>query len=385
MPAGQRRATGPPPWRESMRDDLSQEAPDAPAPIRELWLLWHAGVIGIRFRIFCATKGDIMSTAAPWTGFPTDVRLAMRQLVRARESALAVVIILGMGIGAATATYNVFHHVVFRPLPGVVESDQLFTLYYQVAPDDPNRAGASFAHFEAMRDGSPAVKDFAAWQRRESGFGTGQNTAPDVVPIAAVTSGYFDVLGVRARAGRLFGHEDIDGRPVVMVSERFVTERLDGSLAVIGRELYLNGQPHAMVGGRGRFSRARPARWRRHLLPYRTRLAPEEGTDVPGVFAMVGKTPTGCYAGAGRVAVARVFQFSWRGPRCIQETFQPTVFAGVTDGIGLTRMRLVRIYRILLTGVLTLLVLACANAANLRVARNIRRKGDIAMRAALGS
>jgi hypothetical protein len=69
--------------------------------------------------------------------------MALRSLRRRPWPALAVVAILGLGIGGVTATYAVFNHVVFRPVPGVEEPDRLVSLYYQVDPSTPTRTSAT--------------------------------------------------------------------------------------------------------------------------------------------------------------------------------------------------------------------------------------------------
>jgi hypothetical protein len=113
------------------------------------------------------------------SGLADDVRLALRSLQRRPWSALTVVLTLGLAIGSATATYAVFNHVVFRPVPGVVDEERLVTLYYQPNPSTPMRTSVSYAHLAAMRDQSPALDGLVAWAPSDAGFATTTGTAPD--------------------------------------------------------------------------------------------------------------------------------------------------------------------------------------------------------------
>jgi len=345
--------------------------------------------VGARFRLRRMMEAKRMGSRGRFgSGLGTDVRLAFRSIQRRPWSALAIALILGLGIGSATATYAVFNHVVFRPIPGVTDEDRLVTLWYQVNvdPEMPSRTGASFAHFETMRDESPALDGLVAWSSSELGFATSAATAPDIVRVAAVTEGYFDVLGVRVRTGRFFSVEEYaSGQPVVVVSERFADERFPGGGAPIGRQVYVNGAPFTVVGVAADF-RGVDRHYPDDLwTPFRTPLEVATRSAERGVFQMLGRLRSGATLEQAQTQV-RTASHSV-GPVTIREsTFEPVLFAGLTDdGIGLTRSRLMNIYRILMAGMAMLFLLACANAANLLVARNLRRRGDLAMRVAIGA
>lgn len=314
-----------------------------------------------------------------------DVRLALRSFRRAPWSALTVAVTLGLGIGAATTTYAVFNHVVFRPVPGVAEPDRLVTLYYQVDPAEPNRASASYAHLAAMREGSPALDGLAAWAWREPAFGLDPSLAPGVITVTAVTRGYFELLGARARTGRLFSADDYDdASPVLVVSEHFVRDRLADDPAPVGREVYVNGRAFTIIGvvadyrGPDRFGRDDV--WSTWRAPLRSGVE----RDASSVFTILGRLRPSATLAQAQAQARRASATA--GEVVIRSTtFEPVLFAGLTDGIGVTRGRLLRLYWFLMAGVAMLLALACANAANLVVARNIRRRRDLAMRTALGA
>ena len=311
-----------------------------------------------------------------------DARMALRVLVRQPGVALAVTITLGLGIGGATATYAVFNHVAFRPVPGVAGQNRLITVYYQSSPSEPNRTGASLQHLDAMREGSPALQGLAAWQRREVGFGLESGVAPEVMPVTLVTADYFDVLGIRARVGRLLADDDHDGQPVLVVSERFADARLGGG-DVVGRRVFLNGRSFLIVGVadafRGVERIGRDDAW----APFEVRLT-AEAPPAQGVFNLVGRLRPGASVAQAQEQL-RGASVTVGEVRVQAMVFEPIAFPGLTDGIGLTQARLVRIYTILMVGALMLLALGCANAANLLVARNVQRRHELALRVALGA
>ena len=174
---------------------------------------------------------------------------------------------------------------------------------------------------------------------------------------------------------------------MLVVSEAFVREHLGDDAAPVGRTVYLNGHLHEIVGVvadfRGLERLGRDDLW----VPFRDNLRiGEPGTtgEPPRAFLMVGRLRAGATL---EQAQAQVLVASRSvGPVTGQTTtYDPTLFPGLTDGIGYTQDQLTRLYRVLMAGVAMLLILACANAANLILARNVRRRPDLAMRAALGA
>ncbi len=374
-------------WRASVCRDLSEEAADAGRPRGSFWLAGHAFMVGLQFRWRWLTQEGTMEW---WKsgGVGADVRMAYRSIRRHPRPALAVVATLALGIGGVTATYAVFNHVVFRPMPGVVDPDGLVSLHYWEDPSTPNRTAASFAHLEAMRDGSDALEGLAAWSPQTAGFSADAGTAPLETPVTAVTRGYFQLLGVRWRSGRAFSDEEYaGGQAVLVVSEVFARDRLGGEGASVGRTVYLNGRLHEVIGVVDDFRGVDRMRHDDVWLPHRTSLAVGERPgveEVRTVFQMVGRLRPGVTLEQAQIQVRTASREA--GPVSVaSRTFEPVLFAGLTDGIGSREARLERLYRTLLAGVTMLLLLACANAANLMLARNVRRRHDLAMRAALGA
>lgn len=380
-------------WRDGVLSDLREEDEQhvRGRRMRVLWLSWHALAVGARLRLRRMIDGRRMrmrrtERRVGFTGgLGTDARLALRSVQRRPWSALTIALTLGLGIGSATATYAVFNEVVLRPLSGVVDEGRFVTLYYQIDASTPNRTSVSYAHFEAMRDQSGALDGLVAWARSEAGFATNTTTAPDVVTVTAVTDGYFDVLGVRARTGRFFsGDEYTAGDRVIVISERFAGERFAGDGAPIGRQVYLNGVSFTVIGVAADFRGVDRFGGDDVWTPYRTPLEVGAQSATPGVFTMFGRLRSGATLEQAQEQVREASLGV--GPRTIRgSTFEPILFRGLTDGIGLIRSQLMRMYRLLMAGTAILFLLACANAANLLLARNLSRRGALAIRAAIGA
>ena len=383
----------PQPWRGSVERDLIEEAARAGRRglTRELWLAWQVLRVALRFRQrawMMAGPGERRRTMMG--SLSADVRSAMRALITQPGSSAAIVLTLALGLGVTTAVYAMFNVVLFRPVPGVVELDRLVSLYIQENPATPSRAGATFDHLRAMRTGTPAMSAVAAGMLRDMTFSPDADTPPRTLGVTQVTAGYFDALGVRPRIGRLFasGEYEAPGMLIAVLGERLWAREFDRDPAVVGRQVRINGQLFEVVGVADRFQGpdvlGRDEIW----IPFGARRAidpswtPEDDNWVS--HAMIARlAPGATLEGAQAQALAA---FRGVGPVIIQsKSFEPVLFPGLQDGIGLTRSRLLRVYQILLTGGLLLLGLACANAANLLLSRYTRRHRDIAVRRALGA
>jgi len=317
----------------------------------------------------------------------TDVKLAVRALRRQPGSSAAVILTLALGIGATTATYAVFNVAVFRPVPGVSDPDHLVSIYIQPDERTPNRTSASFAHLTAMRESVEAVTgiaDYSSGDRRlkiaadaDAFVGQGENVSRD----------YFQTLGVRPRLGRLLDgneYQDAAARTVV-ISERLWRSRFALDPAVVGHPLWINDVRFTIVGVAADFQgldlTGRDDFW----LPYASwrALDPTLAEEPDEVFQMIGRLRPHASLEAARVELARAFASA--GKVGTDTTYAAVAFLGLTDGIGLTRARLLTMYRVLMTGVAMLLLLSCANAANLLLGQYVGRRRALGLRAAVGA
>ena len=328
-------------------------------------------------------------------GLRTDFRLAVRTLARQPWSTAAIVLTLALGIGATTAVYAVFNYAVFRPVPGIAEPERLVSLFVFPDHSTPMRYTLTDAHLRAIRE-MPAFEGLAAHLPRTFPFRVHPSAAPESRSIIRVTGGYFEVLGVEPRLGRLFRPEEYEqaGIAVAIISERLWWSHFAGEPSVIGRDALILDHRFTIVGVvrdfRGLENIGREDVW----VPAAsaTLLSPNStgghsqmvGRLAPGVTLELARAQAAeAVASAGGIRTDEVR----RGGRIVRpaQEFTAVVFPGLSDGIGVTLARLMRVFWTAMGGVSILLLLACVNAANLLVAHNVRRRHNLALKAALGA
>src|SRR5262245_6970024 len=183
--------------------------------------------------------------------FVADLRYAVSVVVRAPSFAIAVIAVLALGIGANTAIFSIVNAVLLRPLP-YNEPERLVRLFHRPPQST----------FPGMKTFSLSPANFYDWQRAATSFdgmamyrfrqfaltGTGSGHARAVVA-GAVGAGFFDVVRAKPALGRIFlPEEDVPGRHVVILSDKFWKSELAGASDVVGRMLTLDGEAYAIVG-----------------------------------------------------------------------------------------------------------------------------------------
>src|SRR5262245_30432945 len=160
--------------------------------------------------------------------------------------AAAVILLLGFGIGANTALFSVVHAVLFAEIPGTQRSDELVRL--RRTQDGRTQGTASYPDYSAYRDRGTTLAGMAAErliQMRLSG------PPAQMLPCAIVTGNYFQLIGVRARLGRLLTPEDdrmTGGHAVAVISESLWRRQFAADPDTVGRSVNLNGYPFTVIG-----------------------------------------------------------------------------------------------------------------------------------------
>ena len=176
-----------------------------------------------------------------------DVRYGLRGLARNPGFTAAVVVTLGLGIGANSAIFSVVNGLMFRPLP-VRDADRL-TVIAVSRGRDGSPEGLSRLDMEDYRSQTTAFEDIAAYNMNFAGL-TADNRAERVL-LTYVTGNYFDMLGLLPSAGRLVraGEGRVAGAdPVLVLSHRYWLRRFNGDPQVVGKAVRLNGRPFTIVG-----------------------------------------------------------------------------------------------------------------------------------------
>jgi putative ABC transport system permease protein len=181
------------------------------------------------------------------------MRYALRSLLKAREFTVVAVTVVAIGIGANTAVFSIVDAALLRPLP-FADSARLFML----GGVNPKRGidGASFSYPAfvelASRDQENSALEAIAAITSEQFNATGDER-PEQLAGARVSAGFFDLLGVRASIGRTFiASEDAPGGPkVAVLGRRYWMRRFAGGASAAGTTLALNGAPYTVVGALG--------------------------------------------------------------------------------------------------------------------------------------
>lgn len=310
----------------------------------------------------------------------SNLRLALRSLRHAPGFTALVILTLALGIGLNTAMFSMLNGYLLRPLE-YPQSEQLFRLDHQT-PQRPFMDHAA-ANFADIARASADVAELCA--ARFWGFTlTEADRAPDTPRSLRVTTNFFDVLRVRPALGRSFLPEEEESgkNNVIVISHRYWQARFAGAPDILGRTVRLNGTAVEIVGVMG------PDRDMRRIMASIDIFRPlglenaERTTRTDNSFVVLGRYRDGVtderarslFATVGRTLAAdhpAELGSMTLGLRALQET--------TLEGTG-------RYVTLVLVGLSSfVLLIACANLANLLLTRAIARAREFSIRAALGA
>lgn len=317
-----------------------------------------------------------------------DIRFGVRMLIKNPAFSLVVITVLALGIAGNAAVFSLFKAMALNPLPGVDSSSRLAVVIGETT--EGRRFGLSLPDY---RDFKIRNESFASVTASAMVFASiGRGTEAERIIAELVTGDYFQTLGVAVQQGRtLLPSDDLAAgqHPVAVISDALWRRAFGADPATVGRTLYLNGQPLTIVGIADReFNGTVVSMGVDVFAPVmmQPQLNAPSRLDARGVFMMMvlGRLKPGVtMAAAGAEAGVFASQLTaahplpnyqrrfavlpiWQSPFGAQTYWLPAV--AVLGGMG----------------VLILLVV-CANVANLVLVRGVSRRGEIGVRLALGA
>ena len=309
------------------------------------------------------------------TGLFSDIRYAFRAVFKNPRFSLVAVAALALGIGANAAIFSVVNAVLLQPLPY----------------PDPGRLVRLCRQFQEQPQCAQSIPKYLAWARAQAfdaiaaydfagpGLNLSGGDRPEQIKGIHVSQGYFRVFGATPEIGRTFSpQEDAPGGPrVAVMTHKLWASRFASDPQMVGRAIALNGDAYTVIG----------------ILPPRFRSEPPADVFIP-LQADPNSTNQGHYLSVAAHlkpgatiesarAELRVLGAAFRraNPKWMSDDEQAGVYSMLDIAVGDVRPALL----ILLGAVALVLLIACANVANLLLARAAGRQREVAIRAAIGA
>jgi putative ABC transport system permease protein len=305
-----------------------------------------------------------------------DLRFVLRSLAKTPGFAAIAIIVIAVGIGVNTAVFSVIDTVLLKPL--TYPDPQSLVQLRNTFPQGSNPF-ESLPEFNVMRQQTGIFQQVAAYDFGGAGLNLTGGNDPQQVQGIHVTADYFAMFGAPVIAGRTFtaAEDQPNGGRVVVLGYGLWKSRFGGQSGVVGRTLQIDGQPYLIIGiiGKGFVTDPAGDLW----LPFQFDLTSQNMAHFFLTAARLKPNVTLEQANAQLKLVADQFRRQYPGGKGPLDGFGAISLQ--ESMIGDTRQPLL----VLLGAVGLVLLIACANVANLLLVRASARKREFATRAALGA
>src|SRR3954470_5630866 len=313
-----------------------------------------------------------------------DIRYALRQLRKSPGFAMTAILILALGIGGASSIFSILSKVLFEPLP-YPHASRIMSIWY--SGSDGERIPEAFHTFREVAERNHSFEALAVmkpWQPALSG-----GAQPERIDGQRVSAAYFRTLGVSLAFGRDFQPSDdiLNGPKVVILSDGLWRRRFGAEKKIVGQQVRFDDQSFTVIG-------VLPNSFENVLAPEAEAWTPlqYDSGNVSSMEArewghhlrMIGRLRAGIDSDGARTDLA------WIASTPVQEFPRPR-FVSLEHGFAMTSLQDdvtsgVRPALLAVFGaVILVLLIACVNVTNLVLARAERRRGEFAMRLALGA
>src|SRR5205809_1143056 len=331
----------------------------------------------------------------------SDLRYALRSLARTPGFTAVAVLVISLGVGTTTASFSIANWLLLRPVPGVHDDGRLATVWFGHWSDGGGVSPSflSYPNYADVMRSVTALSGLAGYQVASAAVG-GAGAAAHNVSGGFVTANYFEVLGARLQLGRAFTADEDrppDGTAVAVISDRLWSDMFNRDPAVLRKTIRVNGRQFSVIGVTARGFQGTERAGRDDIwLPGNTHVYVRH---LSPPASMTGRSGIGFYEFVARLAPGATFEQAeaqlQAGTRHLAELHpdvneqyaaevRPVLFPGIGSH-ALGRRPLAATMRLLVGVTALVLLIACANVANLLLFRGITARGDVAVCRALGA